>query len=618
MTAPENHLEILIFPEVLEEDVVNLDSCLNNINSVVAKYSKDYLWHVDKLTFEPKNVNSQSDTFTYKKDTLPPYIYTSLCFGENVEDEWFSLYILLQLTQEIPGIVIRVWDSDGEFLLIEAADHLPSWCNPESCSERVFLYKGNVHIMENKSEKHLGNENGENNIKDMLSLIRTHDMKTKASPQVQNDIQKKIQGYPDKVQHQIHHAHAFVPISIAKVLKAQPHLLSHATRAFCLRDALDIKVVKNFPHFASEPKVMQRLKFTRCLYAMLMSSQYVHPSIPSQSNPNYKTHSIGIKLMCGFEILLAQVQDREGKCEKQWNQYLSSLHKKGYFKDLLEGSKEYKELESMAREFYTKNQADTIGERTVGNDIMDLMRDSSLELGPEEKLGLADDDAWMSISSNDLDLLLQERFGLSGDLCTDPSRNDVVASAINRFLHHSSGIEGAEFPHGDEEDQSSIGDTHSVPHEAKNSSHKPKTVTFQQDTMDVSDNEHDVDFQLDEFSAAITKMLDALEQKAGSDQGSDDESGSESDLSGEDSDDYMKAMEQELSGTTLAESFVKKDEDDTVDIDMNALQNVIASYEAQIGTPGPASNVLNPMGINIRNLLEKKHVKQSPGKSSNS
>lgn len=31
----------------------------------------------------------------------------------------------------------RVVDSDGEFLLIEAADYLPPWAKPEICEERV-------------------------------------------------------------------------------------------------------------------------------------------------------------------------------------------------------------------------------------------------------------------------------------------------------------------------------------------------------------------------------------------------------------------------------------------------------------------------------------------------
>lgn len=34
----------------------------------------------------------------------------------------------------------RVEDNDGEFLLIEAADHLPKWLNPDSSENRVGLH----------------------------------------------------------------------------------------------------------------------------------------------------------------------------------------------------------------------------------------------------------------------------------------------------------------------------------------------------------------------------------------------------------------------------------------------------------------------------------------------
>lgn len=33
--------------------------------------------------------------------------------------------------------VVRVNDNDGEFLLIEAADHLPKWLGPETSENRV-------------------------------------------------------------------------------------------------------------------------------------------------------------------------------------------------------------------------------------------------------------------------------------------------------------------------------------------------------------------------------------------------------------------------------------------------------------------------------------------------
>ncbi|XP_017301091.1 protein ecdysoneless homolog, partial [Diaphorina citri] len=446
---------------------------------VVQKYAENYLWHVDKLTFDSSCVNHHSDTFSYKKDSLPPYIYTSLCFGENVEDEWFIVYILLQISKDIPGIIIRVWDADGEFLLIEAADHLPNWCNPDSCCEKVFLYKGDVHIVQYSPQQDddIKDENCLN-VQDLLNFIRNNEDKTKATTQVQNNIQRKVKVYPDIIQEQVHYAHAYIPVTIAKILKVQPHLISHVTRAFCQRDALDMKTVKNFPHFSSETKVMQRIKFTKCLYAMLVSNQYVHPCIPVSSNPDHKKHSIGVKLMCGFEILLSQVQDRKGRCEKQWNQSLVQftpgfcsssflsvnltvflvfgkregtskpvIQVPGYFKDLLEGSKEYKELESMARDFYMKNQAGDVVERSIGNDILDLMQDSTLVL-PDEPLLPADSDSWMSISSQDLDQILQEKFGMTSNSCGDAGRQDLVSSAINKFLHHSSGVEGAEFPHG--------------------------------------------------------------------------------------------------------------------------------------------------------------------------
>lgn len=79
-------------------------------------------------------------------DSLPIFFFTSLNFGENVEDEWFTVYLMLEISKEIPDVIIRVWDSDGEFLLIEAAEHLPQWCNPESCCGKVKLFVFSLNL----------------------------------------------------------------------------------------------------------------------------------------------------------------------------------------------------------------------------------------------------------------------------------------------------------------------------------------------------------------------------------------------------------------------------------------------------------------------------------------
>ncbi|CAN8008482.1 unnamed protein product [Ixodes pacificus] len=72
-----------------------------------------------------------------QRDGMPPHLEGITYFGDNVEDEWFVVYLLQQLTKEDQDLVVKVEDSDGEFLLIEAADHLPKWLNPETSENRM-------------------------------------------------------------------------------------------------------------------------------------------------------------------------------------------------------------------------------------------------------------------------------------------------------------------------------------------------------------------------------------------------------------------------------------------------------------------------------------------------
>lgn len=68
---------------------------------------------------------------------IPPHLYGITYYGDNIEDEWFIVFLLNQLSKEFEELVIRIIDNDGEFLLIEAANYLPEWANPETCSKRV-------------------------------------------------------------------------------------------------------------------------------------------------------------------------------------------------------------------------------------------------------------------------------------------------------------------------------------------------------------------------------------------------------------------------------------------------------------------------------------------------
>jgi hypothetical protein len=98
----------------------------------------------------------------------PRHIGGCLRYGDNVEDEWIALSLLFELTRSYPNIIARAWDCDGEVrnlaevssetlissdlhacqvLLIEAAEYLPSWLEPETSENRVFIAEGRLQVV---------------------------------------------------------------------------------------------------------------------------------------------------------------------------------------------------------------------------------------------------------------------------------------------------------------------------------------------------------------------------------------------------------------------------------------------------------------------------------------
>ncbi|CAL1357104.1 unnamed protein product [Linum trigynum] len=61
-----------------------------------------------------------------------------LWFGDNIEDEWFAIFLLFEISRNFPYLFIPAWDNDDEFLLLEAAFHLPCWIDSETNKSRVY------------------------------------------------------------------------------------------------------------------------------------------------------------------------------------------------------------------------------------------------------------------------------------------------------------------------------------------------------------------------------------------------------------------------------------------------------------------------------------------------
>lgn len=248
--------------------------------------------------------------------------------------------MLFHLTRRIPGLLARVVDADGEFLLIEAAEHLPRWANPERCEDRVFIYDGELYLVGAEDQKDAFP------MERVMQELKATETRSKwvVSKNIKSCIDVRTRDFPDKIEENHHRANLFVPVGVAAVLKENPQLVSAAVLAFCNRDPIDLKACRAMRFFPPESCVYTSAVFTRCLYAMLVHSNYLPDrrtgwSLPLASDPNHKAHMLGLKLACGLEILASQAKSSQSlEADKGWKSYFESLKGKGYFQENIEGS----------------------------------------------------------------------------------------------------------------------------------------------------------------------------------------------------------------------------------------------------------------------------------------
>ncbi|KAK8130997.1 hypothetical protein PG984_007435 [Apiospora sp. TS-2023a] len=128
---PENCVEyiLVIINDQLEarRKLSALESVRKRAMQLASSLTKDYIWQRDALNLEVLN------------DRGLVYLHGSSYFGDAIEDEWLIVYLLRELSKTTNDLWIRVFDSDGEFLLVEAANVLPSWLSPEIDTNRVKL-----------------------------------------------------------------------------------------------------------------------------------------------------------------------------------------------------------------------------------------------------------------------------------------------------------------------------------------------------------------------------------------------------------------------------------------------------------------------------------------------
>lgn len=141
-TIPEDTLQYALYPPPDLSDKTSVTTFAACVEAYIETLLPGFLWHRDP--FELKVVaNPDRDGWILEG---------RMRVGDSVDDEWCVVWLLREVSAKW-AVIIRyvvyfscvslnlsytsVFDSDGEFLLIEAAEALPAWVKPTNAENRV-------------------------------------------------------------------------------------------------------------------------------------------------------------------------------------------------------------------------------------------------------------------------------------------------------------------------------------------------------------------------------------------------------------------------------------------------------------------------------------------------
>jgi len=283
---------------------------------------RGYLWHN-----EPFRLVIKADPGE------PLSLFGTTCIGECIEDEWFIVYLLIKLSQDIQDIAISVVDTDGQFLLMEAADYIDDWVGPENADNRVWIKSGAFHIipLDEPGRLKTGGMRLDAAIKSLLGE-GSNQRNFKANEGFHRTIyQRTLHAFPARAQANRHSALCIVPGWLAELISANPLVVARAVVEFhnadkdqlrqaCATSAAG-KGMGSGSAASDQRLVLLPVQFTRALYAQLTFKNFHPPRkyhammrrvAEASSRKVSQAFDRGCRLACGVDC--AYFNSRETLC----------------------------------------------------------------------------------------------------------------------------------------------------------------------------------------------------------------------------------------------------------------------------------------------------------------
>ncbi|KAJ9603647.1 hypothetical protein H2200_011833 [Cladophialophora chaetospira] len=564
------------------------------------QHVKDYIWQRQGFSLELQ-----------KEDGLS-FLQGRTEYGDSVEDEWVIVWLLRELTKKFDDLWVKLTDSDGEFLLIEASRTLPSWLEPDVAENRVWINAGQLKIIKPASGARTSKRTEEKlNLQQAHAIILSDQKRLMHSISMEEEAFFRLRNYPAQIAENMHHAIITIPRKVAYLLHQKPAYISPAVEAFYLRDPIALKplqIQENKAKMTFPPQdfVTASVKFPRVAYAQLKSQDFPAPAVFAGTAPaktdskGFARAETGMKIHCGFEMLISDSQHQDRPAVREMKILLE---------DLDSGDEELPSDGEIAK--WTQRE---------------------------------DNEDWLDINFDDLENELDVRKGQStaakgkksgfGDKAAQENLQRIVKQFEEFLNDDKAGVDGAGLSDDDDDDDDDQDED--------------------DDELEGDGEDKDASFGEDDFTKMMQEMMgippdvikEIMSGKLGP--GAQDpasradlrpfpardgkELSKVDDSEEEDADlqTFMKQMETELRGhgalnlgssspadvkrkaTTALQPAggegqeedgegyeLSSDDDIDNEIDVNLARNLLESLKAQAGTAGPGGNLMGMMGLKM-------------------
>ena len=305
-------VEINIYVLDLEDlHFVTLKSELEVLSFVlknhISQFTKQYMWNNDEIQFKIQQ-NPRNSQLSY--------ITSKILIGDSLEDELFVCFLMVEISKLFSNLAIKITDSDGDLLLIEGSDYIPSWFS----SNRLFIKDGKI-IFIPKTVSH--------SLKDVLAAISCGNVLE--CNEFQNEIFKKLQPFNNN-DHNAHYVKCRIPKEIAQVLHLKPQLVSLAINSLENSDSTSkmsdqttgkdrlLKEIKE-KEFVTTSVKFSRVQYAKLLYLPLPMFLHDEPYLlPHKNSIRFKEYELGFKLTFGFNFAMTNFTPSTRKSDIDGNQ----------------------------------------------------------------------------------------------------------------------------------------------------------------------------------------------------------------------------------------------------------------------------------------------------------